>query len=116
MPVEFASASVNEPAEKGDFVIIDETGLSVADARQRLDQAELGSASRALRTVGTYVFLRTLMRTMERTGATAEMLELKKTMESWRLQETMRVCEAYRAADKADDPHARSPHRIDLIT
>ena len=116
MPVEFASASVNEPATEGDFVTIDVTGLPVAGVREWLDEAEAGSASRALRTVGSYVFLRTLMRTMERTGTTAEMLELKKTMGSWRSQGTMRVCEAYRAADRVDDPQARSPHRVDLIT
>lgn len=118
MPVEFASASGGEPAKEPDFVTIDEAGLParVVGACERPDEGIItGSAGRALRAVGTDIFVRTLMRTAERTDTTAELLELKKTLGNWRFQETMRVCEAYRATDKVDDPQSRSPHRIDMI-
>ena len=133
MPVEFTSASVGETAKEPDFVVIDEAGLptQVMDSREHFCRPSTGLIcarqdgdgiefavrpdSRALRTVGTYIFLRTLMRTVERSHTAAQALTLKKTTMNPELQETMRVCEAYRVTDNVDDLQNGLPHRIDMI-
>jgi len=134
MPVEFASASVGESTSGPDFVMIDEVSplLSAMRDRERLlpcpmsvdlarnsrddERAEVAANNpgRALRTVGTYVLLRALMRATERSSTGAQLLALKRKSWDPRLQETIRVCEAYRTTDKvADQPTPQ--HRIDVI-
>lgn len=119
MPADLVLASGGEPAKEPDFVVIDETvrPSGAIDARARPDDAKLAGSSggRALRTVGSYALRRTLMRTMERTSTGAQILELKRTSKDSRLPEALRVYEAYRAIDKADNLQNEPQHRIDTI-
>ena len=134
MPVEFASAPVGEPAPKPDFVTIDEAGplprgmherelipcplnADLACIRRDDERAEFAANSpgRALRTVGTYVLLRALMGTMERTSAGAQILELKKKSWDPRLRDAERICNAYHLADKVIDQQVGPQHQIDII-
>jgi hypothetical protein len=81
------------------------------------------SDSCTLRTIGIYVFLRTLMCTPVRASTIAQTLKLPKTTVNRRLQEMMkhgyveRVGNAYRVTDKVNIPglQDRLQHRIDMI-
>jgi DNA-binding HxlR family transcriptional regulator len=81
------------------------------------------SDSCTLRTIGIYVFLRTLMCTPVRASTIAQTLKLPKTTVNRRLQEMMkygyveRVGNAYRVTDKVNIPDLqdRLQHRIDMI-
>ena len=81
------------------------------------------SDSWTLRTIGIYVFLRTLMCTPVRAGTIAQTLKLPKTVVNRRLQEMMkhgyveRVGNAYRMTDKVNIPDLQDKlqHRIDMI-
>jgi DNA-binding IclR family transcriptional regulator len=76
-----------------------------------------------MRTIGIYVFLRTLMCSPVRAGTIAQALKLPKTTVNRRLQEMMkygyveRVGNAYRVTDKVNIPDLqnRLQHRIDMI-
>lgn len=82
-----------------------------------------GSDSCTLRTIGIYVFLRTLMCTPVRAGTIAQTLKLPKAVVNRRLQEMMkygyveRVGNAYRMTDKVNLPDLQEKlqHRIDMI-
>src|SRR6202000_1203258 len=81
------------------------------------------SDSATLRTIGIYVFLRTLMCSPVRASTIAQALKLPKTTVNRRLQEMMkhgyveRVGNAYRVTDKVNIPDLqnRLQHRIDMI-
>jgi DNA-binding HxlR family transcriptional regulator len=81
------------------------------------------SDSCTLRTIGIYVFLRTLMCTPVRASTIAQTLKLPKTTVNRRLQEMMksgyveRVGNAYRVTDKINIPDLQDKlqHRIDMI-
>jgi DNA-binding HxlR family transcriptional regulator len=81
------------------------------------------SDSCMLRTIGIYVFLRTLMCTPVRASTIAQTLKLPKTVVNRRLQEMMkhgyveRVGNAYRMTDKVNIPDLQEKlqHRIDMI-
>jgi DNA-binding MarR family transcriptional regulator len=81
------------------------------------------SDSCTLRTIGIYVFLRTLMCTPVRASTIAQALKLPKTIVNRRLQEMMkhgyveRVGNAYRMTDKVNIPDLQDKlqHRIDMI-
>ncbi|HVX78276.1 MAG TPA: helix-turn-helix domain-containing protein [Bradyrhizobium sp.] len=81
------------------------------------------SDSATLRTIGIYVFLRTLMCTPVRTSTIAQALKLPKTTVNRRLQEMMkhgyveRVGNAYRVTDKVNIPDLqdRLQRRVDMI-
>lgn len=81
------------------------------------------SDSCTLRTIGIYVFLRTLMCTPVRASTIAQTLKLPKTVVNRRLQEMIkhgyveRVGNAYRMTDKVNIPDLQDKlqHRIDLI-
>jgi DNA-binding HxlR family transcriptional regulator len=81
------------------------------------------SDSCTMRTIGIYVFLRTLMCSPVRAGTIAQALKLPKTTVNRRLQEMMkygyveRVGNAYRVTDKVNIPDLqnRLQHRIDMI-
>jgi DNA-binding MarR family transcriptional regulator len=81
------------------------------------------SDSCTLRTIGIYVFLRTLMCTPVRASTIAYSLKLPKTTVNRRLQEMMkhgyveRVGNAYRVTDKVNIPdlQGRLQRRIDMI-
>jgi len=81
------------------------------------------SDSCTLRTIGIYVFLRTLMCTPVRASTIAQTLKLPKTVVNRRLQEMMkhgyveRVGNAYRMTDKVNIPglQEKLQHRIDMI-
>lgn len=103
--MEFASASVIEPAKEPDFVMIGETGLPA-----RI----VGARERSLLCRSCASLMRGLQDD-EGTGGVAQLLKLVDTTVNGRLREAMRVCEAYRATEKVDDPQNRSPHRIDMI-
>jgi len=76
-----------------------------------------------LRTIGIYVFLRTLMCTPVRASTIAQTLKLPKTVVNRSLQEMMkhgyieRVGNAYRMTDKVNIPDLQEKlqHRIDMI-
>src|ERR1700759_3455618 len=81
------------------------------------------SDSCTMRTIGIYVFLRTLMCSPVRAGTIAQALKLPKAIVNRRLQEMMkqgyveRVGNAYRVTDKVNIPELqnRLQRRIDLI-
>jgi hypothetical protein len=81
------------------------------------------SDSCTVRTIGIYVFLRTLMCTPVRAGTIAQTLKLPKTVVNRRLQEMMkhgyveRVGNAYRMTDKVNIPglQEKLQLRIDMI-
>lgn len=105
MPVEFASASGGEPAKEPDFVMIDETGLPAR---------VIGSRERSLLCRSCADLMRGLQDDAG-AGGVAQLLKLKDTTVNGRLQESLRVCDAYRMTDSLGDLNSRPQHRIDLL-
>jgi hypothetical protein len=138
-----ATASAGQSAEEPDFVMINEVRPPprFMHARERLLLCRLyvglirsihedygaefaaNNDSCTLRTIGIYVFLRTLMCTPVRASTIAQTLKLPKTIVNRRLQEMMkhgyveRVGNAYRMTDKVNVPalQSRLQRRIDMI-
>jgi DNA-binding MarR family transcriptional regulator len=138
------SAMLTEPpAEEPDFVMIDgvQPPPRIMQARERLLLSRLyvrlirslhddygaefaaNSDSCTLRTIGIYVFFRTLMCTPVRASTIAQALKLPKATVNRRLQEMMkhgyieRIGNAYRVTDKVNVPdlQSRLQRRIDMI-
>jgi DNA-binding MarR family transcriptional regulator len=138
-----AAASDGQPTEQLDFVMVDDVRPPprFANARERLLLCRLyvglirslhddygaefvaNSDSCTLRTIGIYVFLRTLMCAPVRASTIAQALKLPKTTVNRRLQEMMkhgyveRVGNAYRMTDKVNIPdlQGKLQRRIDMI-
>jgi DNA-binding HxlR family transcriptional regulator len=136
-------AATSELADDLHFIMLDEAKPPprIAQARERLLLCRLyvglirsihedygaefvgSSDSCTLRTIGIYVFLRTLMCTPVRASTIAQTLKLPKTVVNRRLQEMMkhgyveRVGNAYRMTDKVNIPDLQDKlqHRIDMI-
>ena len=130
-------------AEEPDFVLIDgvQPPSRIMQARERLLLCRLyiglirslhddygaefaaNSNSATLRTIGIYVFFRTLMCTPVRASTIAQALKLPKVTVNRRLQEMMkhgyveRIGNAYRVTDKVNVPELQSrlQRRIDMI-
>ena len=130
-------------ADELDFVLVDEIRppSRITQARERLLLSRLyvglirslnddygaafaaSSDSCTLRTIGIYVFLRTLMCSPVRAGTIAQTLKLPRAIVNRRLQDMMkqgyveRVGNAYRMTDKVNIPDLqhRLQHRIDMI-
>jgi DNA-binding MarR family transcriptional regulator len=130
-------------ADELDFVLVDEIRppSRITQARERLLLSRLyvglirslnddygaafaaSSDSCTLRTIGIYVFLRTLMCSPVRASAIAATLKLPRTTVNRRLQDMMkqgyveRVGNAYRMTDKVNIPDLQDKlqHRIDMI-
>jgi DNA-binding MarR family transcriptional regulator len=130
-------------AEEPDFVLIDgvQPPSRIMQARERLLLCRLyiglirslhddygaefaaNSDSATLRTIGIYVFFRTLMCTPVRASTIAQALKLPKVTVNRRLQEMMkhgyveRIGNAYRVTDKVNVPELQSrlQRRIDMI-
>jgi len=126
-----------------DFILLDEMRppSRITQARERLLLSRLyiglirslnddygaefaaSSDSCTLRTIGIYVFLRTLMCSPVRASVIAQTLKLPKTTVNRRLQDMMkqgyveRVGNAYRMTDKVNIPDLQDKlqHRIDMI-
>jgi DNA-binding MarR family transcriptional regulator len=137
------AVSANRPAEELDFIMIDgvRPPSRIMQARERLLLCRLyiglirslhddygaefaaDSDSATLRTIGIYVFLRTLMCTPVHASTIARALRLPKATVNRRLQEMMkhgyveRIGNAYRVTDKVNVPDLQSKlqHRIDMI-
>jgi DNA-binding MarR family transcriptional regulator len=131
------------PAEEPDFIMIDgvQPPPRIMQARERLLLSRLyvclirslhddygaefaaNSDSCTLRTIGIYVFFRTLMCTPVRASTIAQTLKLPKATVNRRLQEMMkhgyveRIGNAYRVTDKVNVPDLQSKlqRRIDMI-
>ena len=131
------------PAEELDFIMIEgaRPPSRIMQARERLLLCRLyvglirslhddygaefaaNSDSATLRTIGIYVFLRTLMCTPVRASTIAQALKLPKVTVNRRLQEMMkhgyveRIGNAYRVTDKVNVPELQSKleRRIDMI-
>lgn len=138
-----AAATPERPAEELDFVAIDgaQPPPRIMLARERLLLCRLyvslirslhddygaefaaNSDSCALRTIGIYVFFRTLMCKPVHASTIAQTLRLPKVTVNRRLQEMMkhgyveRIGNAYRVTDKVNVPDLQSKlqHRIDVI-
>jgi DNA-binding MarR family transcriptional regulator len=138
---------IDEPAvhdaEDLDFILLDENRppSRFTQSRERLLLSRLyiglirslnddygaefaaNSDSCTLRTIGIYVFLRTLMCSPVRASVIAQTLKLPKTTVNRRLQDMMkqgyveRVGNAYRMTDKVNIPDLQDKlqHRIDMI-
>jgi DNA-binding MarR family transcriptional regulator len=130
-------------ADELDFVLVDDIRppSRITQARERLLLSRLyvglirslnddygaafaaSSDSCTLRTIGIYVFLRTLMCSPVRAGTIAQTLKLPKAVVNRRLQDMMkqgyveRVGNAYRMTDKVNIPDLqdRLQRRIDMI-
>ena len=130
-------------AEEPDFIMVDgaQPPARIMLARERLLLCRLyvrlirslhddygaefaaNSDSSTLRTIGIYVFLRTLMCTPVRASTIAQALKLPKVTVNRRLQDMMkdgyveRIGNAYRVTDKVNVPDLQSKlqHRIDVI-
>jgi hypothetical protein len=82
------------------------------------------SDSATFRTIGIYVFLRTVMCVPVRAGTIAQALKLPRAVVLWRLQEMVkrgyveRVGNAYRVTDKVNVPDLQEKfqRRIDMLT
>jgi DNA-binding MarR family transcriptional regulator len=131
------------PGEEPDFIMIDgvRPPPRIMQARERLLLSRLyvrlirslhddygaefaaNSDSCTLRTIGIYVFFRTVMCTPVRASTIAQALKLPKVTVNRRLQEMMkhgyveRIGNAYRVTDKVNVPELQSKlqHRIDMI-
>jgi len=131
------------PAEEPDFIMIDgvRPPPRIMQARERLLLSRLyvclirslhddygaefaaNNDSCTLRTIGIYVFFRTLMCTPVRASTIAQTLKLPKAMVNRRLQEMIkqgyieRIGNAYRVTDKVNVPDLQSKlqRRIDMI-
>ena len=130
-------------ADELDFVLVDDVRppSRITQARERLLLSRLyvglirslnddygaafaaSSDSCTLRTIGIYVFLRTLMCSPVRASTIAQTLKLPKAVVNRRLQDMMkqgyveRVGNAYRMTDKVNIPDLqdRLQRRIDMI-
>jgi DNA-binding MarR family transcriptional regulator len=113
-------------ADELDFVLVDDIRppSRITQARERYGAAFAASSdSCTLRTIGIYVFLRTLMCSPVRAGTIAQTLKLPKAVVNRRLQDMMkqgyveRVGNAYRMTDKVNIPDLqdRLQRRIDMI-
>jgi DNA-binding MarR family transcriptional regulator len=137
------NALAHDTAEGFDFVLVDEVKPPprIMLARERLllcrlyvglirsisDDYGAGFAAQSdsctIRTIGIYVFLRTLLCSPVRTATIAQALKLPKATVNRRLQEMIkqgyveRVGNAYRVTDKVNIPELqnRLQRRIDLI-
>ena len=131
------------PAEEPDFTLIDgiQPPPRIMQARERLLLSRLyvrlirslqddygaefaaNSDSCTLRTIGIYVFFRTLMCTPVRASTIAQALRLPKATVNRRLQELIkqgyveRIGNAYRVTDKINVPDLQSKlqRRVDMI-
>jgi DNA-binding MarR family transcriptional regulator len=131
------------PAEEPDFIMVDgvRPPPRIMQARERLLLSRLyvclirslhddygaefaaNSDSCTLRTIGIYVFFRTLTCTPVRASTIAQTLKLPKATVNRRLQEMMkhgyieRIGNAYRVTDKVNIPDLQSKlqRRIDMI-
>src|SRR3984885_14781864 len=131
------------PAEEPDFIMIEgaRPPSRIMQARERLLLSRLyvrlirslhddygaefaaNSDSCTLRTIGIYVFFRTLMCTPVRASTIAQALKLPKATVNRRLQEMMkhgyieRIGNAYRVTDKVNIPdlQGKLQRRIDMI-
>jgi|HubBroStandDraft_2_1064218.scaffolds.fasta_scaffold02372_3 DNA-binding MarR family transcriptional regulator len=138
-----AAVPTERPAEEPDFIMIDgvRPPPRIMQARERLLLSRLyvclirslhddygaefaaNSDSCTLRTIGIYVFFRTLMCTPVRAGTIAQTLKLPKATVNRRLQEMIkqgyveRIGNAYRVTDKVNIPDLQTKlqRRIDLI-
>ena len=136
-------AATRELADNLHFVMLDDAKPPprITQARERLllcrlyvglirsinedygEEFVASSDSCTVRTIGIYVFLRTLMCTPVRASTIAQTLKLPKTVVNRRLQEMMkhgyveRVGNAYRMTDKVNIPDLQDKlqHRIDMI-
>jgi DNA-binding MarR family transcriptional regulator len=134
---------LDQDLDEHDFVLVDEIRppSRIAQARERLLLSRLyvglirslnddygaafaaSSDSCTLRTIGIYVFLRTLMCSPVRASTIAQTLKLPKAVVNRRLQDMMkqgfveRVGNAYRMTDKVNIPDLQDKlqHRIDMI-
>jgi len=137
------AAPTERPAEEPDFIMIDgvRPPPRIMQARERLLLSRLYvslirslhddygaefaaySDSCTLRTIGIYVFFRTLMCTPVRASTIAQTLKLPKATVNRRLQEMMkhgyveRIGNAYRVTDKVNvaDLQSKLQRRIDMI-
>jgi DNA-binding MarR family transcriptional regulator len=131
------------PAEEPDFIMIDgvQPPPRIMQARERLLLSRLyvrlirslhddygaefaaNSDSCTLRTIGIYVFFRTLMCTPVRASTIAQALKLPKATVNRRLQEMMkhgyieRIGNAYRVTDEVNvaDLQSKLQRRLDMI-
>jgi len=134
---------LDHDVDEHDFVLVDEIRppSRITQARERLLLSRLyvglirslnddygaafaaSSDSCTLRTIGIYVFLRTLMCSPVRASTIAQTLKLPKAVVNRRLQDMMkqgyveRVGNAYRMTDKVNIPDLQDKlqHRIDMI-
>lgn len=104
MPVEFASASGDEPAKEPDFVIVDEAGLPARIADARL--LECGSRRDLLRYLGDGIGT---------DSKVPQLLRRDETNANGRSLEAECVCAAYRMANKVNDPQNVARHLIDKL-
>ena len=135
--------NLDHDADELDFVLVDDIRppSRITQARERLLLSRLyvglirslnddygaafaaSSDSCTLRTIGIYVFLRTLMCSPVRASTIAQTLKLPKAVVNRRLQDMMkqgyveRVGNAYRMTDKVNIPDLqdRLQRRIDMI-
>jgi DNA-binding MarR family transcriptional regulator len=135
--------NLDHDADELDFVLVDEIRppSRITQARERLLLSRLyvglirslnddygaafaaSSDSCTLRTIGIYVFLRTLMCSPVRASTIAQTLKLPKAVVNRRLQDMMkqgyveRVGNAYRMTEKVNIPDLqhRLQRRIDMI-
>ena len=138
-----AALSTDRPADEPDFVMVGgvRPPSRIMQARERLVLCRLyvrlirslhddygaefaaNSDSSTLRTIGIYVFLRTLTCAPVRASTIAQALKLPKMTVNRRLQEMMkhgyveRIGNAYRVTDKVNVPELQSKlqRRIDMI-
>jgi DNA-binding MarR family transcriptional regulator len=138
-----AAVPTERPAEEPDFIMIDgvRPPPRIMQARERLLLSRLyvclirslhddygaefaaNSDSCTLRTIGIYVFFRTLMCTPVRASTIAQTLKLPKATVNRRLQEMIkqgyveRIGNAYRVTDKVNIPDLQTKlqRRIDMI-
>lgn len=138
-----AALPTERPEAQPDFIMVGEVQppSRIMQARERLLLCRLyvglirslhddygagfaaNSDSSTLRTIGIYVFLRTLMCTPVRASTIAQALKLPKATVNRRLQEMMkhgyveRIGNAYRVTDKVNVPELqiKLQRRIDMI-
>jgi DNA-binding MarR family transcriptional regulator len=141
--IDHPAVPTERPAEEPDFILIDgvQPPPRIMQARERLLLSRLyvrlirslhddygaefaaNSDSCTLRTIGIYVFFRTLMCTPVRASTIAQTLRLPKATVNRRLQEMMkhgyieRIGNAYRVTDKVNVPdlQRKLQRRNDMI-
>lgn len=125
MPVEFTSASVGEPAQEPDVVLIDDADVPPQVMGERLPLlrpcADLVRSPRddtgAEFSAARVRAIENVLRALVRARRVAQLLRLKESIVNDRLREAMRACEAYRAIDRnnVSEPQGKRQHRIDMI-